>query len=131
LFEELFNWFFIAHEMSHYLFEELSPSWGSDHFENEKSANEFAVAFWLTQPNVKDRLDRVSRAARRIQQGLPNPVPEGADPKVYFNENYEQLGQNPPAYGYYQLKFVADALADRERLNFHSMVLAMMKRTAR
>ena len=113
--------------MSHYLFEEISPSEGMDLFDIEKNANEFAVAFWLTRPGVTVRLDRIARAARRIQQGLPNPVPKGADPKRYFNENYDKLGENPPAYGYYQFKFVADALAGRERLSFASMVQAAMQ----
>ena len=128
LFEELFNWFFIPHELSHYFAGELNSSGNVDNFESEKSANEFAVAFWLTQPGVKSRLDRIARTARNIQQALPNPVPPGQDAKRYFNEHYDELGRNPPAYGYYQLKFVSDALAARKRLKFDSMVRAAMKK---
>jgi hypothetical protein len=43
---------------------------------------------------------------RRIEAHLPNPVPAGLDPKRYFSDNYDKLGADPVAYGWFQLYMV-------------------------
>lgn len=87
----------------------------------EKDANELAVAFWRTQPHGEDFLVQLERLATGAYQAVPEPTPPGQDAAEYFAENYERLGSDPIKYGYYQFKFMADALQDRSHLDFAEM----------
>jgi len=35
----------------------------------------------------------------------------------YFNTYYQQLGNNPNVYGYFQFKFILDILNNQEQIN--------------
>jgi hypothetical protein len=56
--------------------------------------------------NAGDPRGELVRDFRLIQTHLPDPVPAGIDKKTYFTENYERLGNDPIAYGWYQLQMV-------------------------
>ena len=91
-------------------------------YDNENVANRFAVAFWRTQPGGEPFLAELERLATRAAANLPDPTPAGADPIAYFGANYQALGRDPIKYGYYQFRFMRDALRDRAGLDFARMV---------
>ena len=85
-------------------------------------ANRLAVAFWRTQPGGERFLAELERLATRTAALLPDPTPAGQDPVAYFGANYQTLGRDPLKYGFYQFRFMRDALRDRSRLDFARMV---------
>lgn len=116
-FKELFNWFAIPHELAHHIQFELDLYKNLNHYESEIMANRFAVAFWLTQDDQEVRLEKLGQSFKEAYSSLPSPVPEGENPIEYFNTHYSELMRNPNAYGYYQLKFMSDAIIERKNLN--------------
>ncbi|MBI4787202.1 MAG: hypothetical protein HY782_09170 [Chloroflexi bacterium] len=127
LFAEMFHWFFFPHEVGHDTQKQLQIE-SSGPYEVEYNATEWAVAFWKTQPGAEERVRRVERAARRIWERLPNPVPAGQDSRAYFNENYTKgIISNTPAYGYFQFSFLMDIMDRRQELIFGAMVQAALK----
>ena len=85
-------------------------------------ANRIAVAFWRTQPQGEAFLAELERLASRATAALPDPTPQGENPVTYFGGNYQELGRDPLKYGYYQFRFMADALRDRNNLDFGTIV---------
>lgn len=121
LFRAFFNRFLIAHEAAHW-FQARANRREATLYENENMANRLAVAFWRTQPGGERFLAQLERLAERAAAALPNPTPPGEDPVAYFGANYHALGPDPLKYGYYQFRFMADALRDRSQLDFARMV---------
>lgn len=122
LFRAFFNRFLIAHEAAHW-FQAQAGRRERTLYENENAANRIAVAFWRTQPGGERFLAELERLARRAAASLPDPTPPGEDPVAYFGANYQTLGRNPLQYGYYQFRFMADALRDRSQLDFARMTV--------
>jgi hypothetical protein len=91
-------------------------------YDGEVHANRVAVAFWLTQPGGKARMERLMSAVEIVESHLPSPVPEGQDRIAYFEANYEKLGSNPPAYGWYQFRMFLDAWALRDDKDFKTLL---------
>jgi hypothetical protein len=120
-FRLFFNRFLIAHEAGHWFQAHVNRR-EATLYENENAANRFAVAFWRTRPDGERFLAELERLATRAAANLPDPTPAGDDPVAYFNANYQALGRDPIKYGYYQFRFMRDALRDRARLDFASMV---------
>lgn len=83
------------------------------------AANEVVVPLWEAQPSA---LRAVFRTFAAGGDALPDPTPPGADPVAYFGANYQALGRDPLKYGYYQFRFMRDALRERARLDFARMV---------
>ena len=123
LFRAIFNRFLVAHEAAHW-FQAHADRREATLYENENAANRLAVAFWRTQPDGERLLAELERLTAGAADALPDPTPSGEDPVVYFGANYQALGADPLKYGYYQFRFMADALRDRARLDFASMVRA-------
>ena len=121
LFGAFFNGFLVAHEASHW-FQDAADRRESTLYANENQANRLAVAFWRTQPGGEQFLARLEKLATRAAANLPDPTPVGEDPVAYFGANYQTLGRDPLKYGYYQFRFMADALRDRAELDFKRMV---------
>ena len=119
-FRAFFNRFLVAHEAGH---------WFQDHanrrrptlYENEDAANRLAVAFWRTQPGGERLLSELETLASRAAANLPDPTPPGADAVAYFGANYQALGREPLKYGYYQFRFMRDAIRERAQLDFRAM----------
>lgn len=125
LFGTLFNWFFVAHELCHYLQTRFAAH--TDHWQSERTANVVAVAYWREQPGGAQRLRWLHGQLRAILRRLPNPVPNGVSAQQFFNRNYQRLVFNPDAYGYFQFRFVVEALDARSRLRFASLVRKLAK----
>lgn len=121
LFRAFFNRFLVAHEAGHW-FQFRADRREATLYENENAANRLAVAFWRTQPGGEPFLAELERLASHAADNLPDPTPPGEDPVAYFGANYRALGADPLKYGYYQFRFMRDALRDRAQLDFARMV---------
>lgn len=121
VFRAFFNRFLIAHEATHW-FQARANRREATLYQNENMANRIAVAFWRTQPDGERFLAELERLAVRAAQQLPDPTPPGEDPVTYFGANYQTLGRDPLKYGYYQFRFMADALRERSQLDFTRMI---------
>ncbi|MES2523479.1 MAG: hypothetical protein V4617_12320 [Gemmatimonadota bacterium] len=122
-FQVLFNRFLIAHEAGHW-FQARGNRRETTLYANEDAANRLAVAFWRTQPGGEQFLAEVERLVTRAAAALPDPTPAGQDPVAYFGANYQALGADPLKYGYYQFRFMRDAVRARGTLDFAKMVTA-------
>lgn len=121
LFRVVFNRFLIAHEAGHW-FQARANRREPTLFQNEDAANRLSVAFWRTQPGGERFLAEVERLVAGAAAKLPDPTPPGEDAVAYFGANYQALGRDPLKYGYYQFRFMRDALAVRSQLDFAAMV---------
>lgn len=123
LFRVVFNNFLIAHEAGHW-YQARANRRETTLYANEDAANRLAVAFWRTQPGGERLLAEVERLAARAAEILPDPTPPGEDPVAYFGANYQRLGADPLKYGYYQFRFMRDAVRARTTLDFAKLVAA-------
>lgn len=98
-FAEIFNSLLLPHELGHYLQHLSGRSRKLDRWESEVEANRIG---FLGQ--------------------LPDPVPDGMQPRDYFNANYERLGDDAQAYGWYQGAFMRTAWAERASTDFCKLV---------
>lgn len=123
VFRAIFNRFLVAHEAAHW-YQDRASRRQPTLYENEDAANRIAVAFWRTQPDGERFLAELERITARAAEALPDPTPPGEDAAAYFQANYQTLGADPLKYGYYQFRFMRDAVRDRTRLEFADMVAA-------
>lgn len=124
MFDEIFNRFLLAHELGHYL-EHMSGRLNAiDLWESEVEANRIAVAFWSSQPDEADQLAARVANFNGFLEGMPSPVPQGEDAHAYFVANYERLGSDAAAYGWYQGAFLRTAWAQRDERDFCGWVMA-------
>ncbi|MDV6330092.1 hypothetical protein [Asticcacaulis sp. 201] len=122
-FGEVFNAFLVPHEMSHFVDAKRNNLRnGGRLYDGEVHANRVAVAFWLGQPGGRARIERLMAAVAVVESNLPNPVPDGQDRIAYFQDNYEKLGSNPAAYGWYQFRMFLDAWALRDEKDFKTLL---------
>lgn len=121
LFRAFFNRFLVAHETGHWLQYKTWRGGPPDLYRHEQDANRLAVAFWRTQPGGEAFLSELQQLAERAAAALPDPTPRGEDPAAYFGKHYQELGADPMKYGYYQFRFIADALRMRQQLDFAAM----------
>jgi hypothetical protein len=122
-FNAFFNGFIIAHEAAHW-FQDKADTSEPTLYSNENQANRIAVAYWRTQPGGEQLLAHLEELASRAAASVPDPTPPGEDPVAYFGANYESLAQDPLKYGYYQFRFMADAIRNRSQLDFAEMIAA-------
>jgi len=120
-FNAFFNGFIIAHEAAHWFQSKANQS-EPTLYSNENQANRIAVAYWRTKPGGDQFLAHLEELANRAAASVPNPTPPGEDPVAYFGANYQLLAEDPLKYGYYQFRFMADAIHNRSQLDFVEMV---------
>ena len=116
LFNDMFHRFFFVHELGHWMAGQViaglpesemsivGKNEAGHRWEREIAANRIAVAWYREQD--PQYLAKLVADFRKIQAHLPDPVPAGTDKKVYFTDNYQTLGADPIAYGWYQLQMV-------------------------
>ena len=115
-FISLFNWFFVSHELGHFI--ELSFNTDTlTPYESEMAANEFAVAFLISKDENKDKIKYINKSLQDVLKILPSIDFGNMSEEEYFNTNYQQLGKNPNAYGYFQFKFILNILNSQEQIN--------------
>ncbi len=120
LFTELFDWFLVAHELTHWLMTAHGAE--ADHYTSEAMANDGAVAFYNLSPGSEERLLRLDTLLAIALERLADPTPASLDPVTYFNAFYPALTSNPRQYGYFQFRFIRDAIARRHELEFAAFV---------
>lgn len=121
LFAELFDWFLVAHELTHWLM--IARGLEVDHYMSEALANDGAVAFCNLFPESEERLLRLDILLAAALGRLPDPTPPQLNPVTYFNAFYPSLAGDPSRYGYYQFRFIRDSIARRDELNFAAFVV--------
>jgi predicted amidohydrolase YtcJ len=121
VFRAFFHRFFIAHEAAHWL-RHRSDTRKETLYAGEDDANRIAVAFWRTQPDGEAFLAELERMLVGIVARIPDPTPAGQDPVAFFGANYQELGRDPMKYGYYQFRFVLDAVRERSQLDLATIL---------
>ena len=117
LFEELFNWFFVAHETGH-LLQTVSERGPESRWDQELQANEIAVAhFAVAEPA---RLDALVAALASVRDSLE--APQGAGDPAFFEAEYDAIGVVPEVYGHFQFGFVLDAFDRVGELDLETIV---------
>jgi hypothetical protein len=116
LFDDMFHRFFFVHELGHWMASQviaglpenemttIAKNEAGHKWEREVAANRIAVAWY--REHDPQYLSKLVKDFRAIQSHLPDPVPAGIDKKTYFTDNYQKLGTDPMAYGWYQLQMV-------------------------
>jgi hypothetical protein len=110
----MFNWFFIAHELSHYINpmdHDLNP------YQCEREANEVAVTFFRRNPENFEKLDFIKKSLTKVLEILPKIDFGNMSEAEYFNTNYQKIGSNPNVYGYFQFKFILDILNNQKNFS--------------
>jgi hypothetical protein len=123
IFRAFFNRFLVAHEAGHW-FQARTDTRQPTLYENENIANRIAVAFWRTQPDGEAFLAELERMLAGIVARVPDPTPPGEDPVAFFGANYRALAEDGVGYGYFQFRFMRDAIRDRAQLNLADMAAA-------
>ncbi|MCX6093336.1 MAG: hypothetical protein NTY63_00730 [Candidatus Bipolaricaulota bacterium] len=123
LFAELFGWFLVAHELTHWL--QTVKGAELDYYHAEISANDGAVAFYNLFPESEDRLLRLDALLAGALERLSDPTPASLDPVTYFNAFYPSLAGDPYRYGYFQFRFIRESIARRHELGFAAFVAAL------
>jgi hypothetical protein len=109
VFGELFNELLVPHELGHYLEIMSRRIEMLDHWQSELEANQIMVAFWMRDPESAKKFPLRIENATRYLRTLKNPVPPGQDARAYFNQNYDKLGYDPAAYGWFQGELIQTA----------------------
>lgn len=118
MFREIFNDFLVAHELGHYLAHMSGRSRTLDPTDGETEANQIALAYWSLNDADRARLPLRYENSSKFLLALPNPVPEGQDPRKYLAQNYSKVSQDGLAYGWYQGRFLKDAWSKRGERDF-------------
>ena len=118
LFDDMFHRFFFVHELGHWMAAQViaglpgnemtvvAKNEANNKWAREITANRIATAWY--REHDPQYLAKLVNDFRQIQAHLPNPVPSGIDKKTYFTDNYQKLGIDPLAYGWYQLQMVIE-----------------------
>ena len=136
LFDDMFHRFFFVHELGHWMASQviaglpkgeisvIAKNDAGHKWEGEIAANRIAVAWY--REHDPQYLAKLVKDFRNIEAHLPNPVPAGVDKKTYFTDNYQKLGADPLAYGWYQLQMVLIAYDEPAR-SFQQVLYALPK----
>lgn len=101
MFGEIFNSLLVAHELGHYMHFISGRYRKIDNWEGEVEANRIAIAFWSLASDDAAKLPSRIANFNVFLEKLPNPVPANEDTRAYFVANYEKLGRDAMAYGWY------------------------------
>lgn len=117
-FAEVFHSLLLPHELGHYLQHASGRLASLDRWASEVEANRIAIAFWQLDAAEAQRLPARIDNFIGFLGNLPSPVPEGSEPREYFNANYERLGDDGPAYGWYMGGLMRVAWEERGLTDF-------------
>jgi hypothetical protein len=123
LFEELFHWFLVVHELTHALQNNLGGAARRDHVDHaasEKSANDVAVAYFCERAESRRRLADLATRLEASRSRLPS-LAEFADEAALartFDANYDELTRDPARYGAFQVRFILDSVRRSDELSF-------------
>jgi hypothetical protein len=123
LFDELFRWFLIAHELTHALQNNLGEA-HRNHAVSERSANDMAVAFFCETTESRQRLADLAAVLAVAQGKLARLVDfaSNAELDAYFDANYDELTRDPSRYGAFQVYFILDSVYRSDVLRFDETI---------
>ena len=110
-FAEVFNSLLVPHELGHFAASANGRQKSQAFWDGEVYANRVAIAFWKGEPGGDAALAKRLDNYNGFLDALPNPVPEGQQPRAWFEAHYEELGNDAQAYGWYQGLFMREARA--------------------
>ena len=116
-FISLFNWFFVPHELGHFMLKTNEKNYGLSPFEDERAADEFAIAFLINNVENREKITFIEESLQEVLKKLPEIDFNNLSEEEYFNTNYTNLGRNPSVYGYFQFNFILDILNNKEEIN--------------
>ncbi|KPF64283.1 hypothetical protein IP79_06010 [Porphyrobacter sp. AAP60] len=120
LFVDVFNSLLVPHELGHWAQHVSGRLAGLDRWESELEANRIAIAFWRIHETTGGALPARIDAFTGFLGRLPNPVPDGQDPRAFFNDNYETL--DSMQYGWFQGALMQEAWTNPENVSFCELV---------
>lgn len=115
IFTTLFNWFFIPHEMGHYIIN-LNSNKRLTPYQNEKIANMFAIDFLLNQQQQTEKINSLEKKLEVILKKLPPIDLKGFNIEDYFNQYYQE-SIYPDVYAFFQFTMILDILDNPELCN--------------
>ena len=121
-FAEIFNSLLVPHELGHFAADTNGRAQGQSFWDGEVYANRVAIAFWKGERSTAEELPGRLENYNRFLDALPNPVPDGQTSKAWFEANYEKLGENPQAYGWYQGLFMREARQQSDKDSFCKLI---------
>lgn len=108
-FAEVFNSLLVPHELGHFAASLNGRDKAQSFWDGEVYANRVAIAFWRGEPDGGAAFEGRLENYNRFLDALPHPVPDGEQPRAWFEKHYEELGSNPAAYGWFQGLFMREA----------------------
>ncbi len=120
-FTSLFNWFFIPHELGHFILS-TNPGLHLTPYECERRANIFAATFLLSKEENREKIKYIETSLEEVIRKLPKIDFKNMSEEEYFNANYSTLGIDPNAYGYFQFKFILDILKTKKNLSIKELL---------
>ncbi len=123
VFDLLFRWFLVAHELAHALQDNASAA-RLDYASGERLANDVAVTFLDELPEARRTLYGLAPVLVRAAERLP-PLSEFRDQEAlnrFFDEHYDELTRDLPRYGAFQLHFILDSFRRVDRLRFEEAI---------
>ncbi|MCB9652735.1 MAG: hypothetical protein H6729_01200 [Deltaproteobacteria bacterium] len=123
LFDVLFRWFLVPHELTHALQDNLARV-RMDHAMGERMANDVAVAFLAAIPESRRPLFALALVLVQAKERLPSLANFQDEEALnrYFNDHYDELGRDLPQYGAFQVHFILDSLRRLDALRFEEAV---------
>ncbi|PIE50947.1 MAG: hypothetical protein CSA38_00720 [Flavobacteriales bacterium] len=110
-FKKSFNWFFVVHELGHYVQNLKGTENGPSQYQTELTANKIAIAYWKEQD--LDGLNAYMDWVNAILNVIPQP---NGTSQEYYNAHYIAETANINFNGYFQFYFVQQAYLDIETL---------------
>ena len=132
LFEDMFYRFFFVHELGHWMQDEVlrqrrdpdakeaDKNSATARWQYETVANRISVAWW--REHDPQYLAKLVNDFRAIENKLPNPVPTGESPRLFFTSEYNKIADDPNAYGWFQLQMVILAYDEKPTLSFQQAI---------
>lgn len=110
-----YRWVFI-HEMGHWWQACKHANVDRQHYQQEYEANRIAAAYWRqTDPAF---LAQMNHRFEGLLKNFPNPLPAGADPERFFNDNYGEPLARTNAYPWFQAQMIGKVDAERPAATF-------------
>lgn len=125
LFNEIFQRLAVPHELGHYLQHMSGRIAGIDRWTSELEANRIGIAYWQDDPDTADGLPQRIENFTTFLASLPDPMPEGADARSWFNDNYEAIGGDSEAYGWFQGRLMQEAWRLRDEQDFCALATTL------
>lgn len=125
LYELYFYGYNIPHEVGHIL-RQLTGTQTDRRYDEEMSANLFAVAFWRGR-GAAGLILKMEATLHVCLDHMSDPLPPGEDRAEYFNRHQQEL-IDPRSYGHYQFNMVLSALT--QTMSFEQALLELFHHTA-